>query len=559
MNRSPPTSTKIPKAAPDRAALTAWHAGWAVAVALLAMGAGGGSVLNGPAMYALLALIAPGLLGPWLLAKDTAATRGGLLGAWVLAAVTASALAGGLTGPLAGFVFMPLAAGLALGSRRAAQMGAAGAGLAALAGMASTGLVGPGTGAPLLAAASAVLTAGAALIGLEFSWRARDRRLDRAEASAGRLGALLATQPGLTLVMEPSGKVLAAYGAPPPALAIDPLFEEGLVGAVLLQDRPAVLGALTRAASGQENAVVFSPRTAMDRRIRIGLKRLDDRNGPRLIAHAEDFTAQYVRELELDTARAEAEAREAGKTRFLANMSHELRTPLNAVLGFADIMRQRIFGPLPDRYAEYVQNIHQAGGHLLDLINDVLDVSKIEAERYVLSRETMDAREVLSGAMALVRVGADEKGVILSAVLPTEPLDVSADRRALKQIALNLLSNAVKFTPAGGSVTLSAEAIGDTLEIIVADTGVGIAGEDIDRLGRPFEQAGDAEQRARGTGLGLSLVRAFAELHGGTMSLDSTLGEGTAVTVRIPVMRGARAPVVEGGAKIIPLPKAGGQ
>ncbi|RZJ02356.1 MAG: HAMP domain-containing histidine kinase [Brevundimonas sp.] len=524
------------------------------------MAAGGAqwARLDGPVLYGLLGMIAPGLAGMALMVRDGPAPRMGVLGVWTLAAMAAAALSGGLTGPMAGFAFMPLAAGLALGSRRSVQMGALGSGLSALAGLLSVSLAGPGAAYPLLAAISAALTCMAAFIGVQFAWRSRDQRLDGAEASAARLSDLLASQPGLTLVMEPSGKVLAAYGAPPPAMAIDPLFVEGLVSAVLPQDRPAVLGALTRAASGQDNAVVFTPNLAMDRRVRVSLRRLEDRAGLRLIAHAEDFTSQYVRELELDTARAEAEAREAGKTRFLANMSHELRTPLNAVLGFADIMRQRIFGPLPDRYADYVDNIHQAGGHLLDLINDVLDVSKIEAERYVLSRERLDAREVLSASMALVRVNADDKGVSLSAVLPAKPIMVSADRRALKQLALNLLSNAIKFTPAGGSVTLTAEALGEDLELVVADTGVGIAREDIERLGRPFEQAGDAEQRSKGTGLGLSLVRAFAELHGGVMSIDSTLGEGTAVTVRMPVLQAAQPRMPEGGAQIIPLPKSKG-
>jgi cell cycle sensor histidine kinase DivJ len=155
-------------------------------------------------------------------------------------------------------------------------------------------------------------------------------------------------------------------------------------------------------------------------------------------------------------------------------------------------------------------------------------------------------------------VHAEEKGVSLSSVLPAEPLDVSADRRALKQITLNLLSNAVKFTPAGGTVTVTAETAGADLEVVVADTGVGIAPEDVRRLGRPFEQAGGVEQRRQGTGLGLSLVRAFAELHGGRMTIDSTLGEGTAVTVRLPVALVARAPAPEGGAEVIPMPMKGG-
>jgi cell cycle sensor histidine kinase DivJ len=217
-------------------------------------------------------------------------------------------------------------------------------------------------------------------------------------------------------------------------------------------------------------------------------------------------------------------------------MSHELRTPLNAVMGFADIMRNRLFGPLPDRYAEYSQLIHESGAHLLDLINDVLDLSKIEADQYRLEPERFDAREAVEAVLKLMRVQAGEAGVALIADLPARALDVEADKRAVKQIALNLLGNAFKFTGSGGEVRLSLAAVGDMLELVVADTGIGIAPEDLERLGRPYEQAGDADTRALGTGLGLSLVRAFAALHEGTMSLESTLGEGTAVTVRLPVL-----------------------
>jgi cell cycle sensor histidine kinase DivJ len=231
-----------------------------------------------------------------------------------------------------------------------------------------------------------------------------------------------------------------------------------------------------------------------------------------------------------------AEQQNAGKSRFLANMSHELRTPLNAIMGFSDIMRQRLFGPMSDRYADYAELIHESGAHLLELINDVLDMSKIEAERFELAREAFDAREAISAALRLMRGQADRAGVSLRGVLPTEPMEANADRRAVKQIAINLLSNALKFTPRGGTVTLTLHATGRTLELIVADTGVGIAPDDLERLGRPFEQAGDPGQKAAGSGLGLSLVRAFAELHGGEMCIESTLGEGATVIVRMPVL-----------------------
>jgi cell cycle sensor histidine kinase DivJ len=203
-------------------------------------------------------------------------------------------------------------------------------------------------------------------------------------------------------------------------------------------------------------------------------------------------------------------------------------------MGFSDIMRARLFGPLPAKYAEYADLIHESGRHLLDLINDLLDVSKIEAERFQLQVEVLDAREPVSAALRLMRVQADDAGLFLRATLPSEPLDIEADPRALKQIVLNLLSNALKFTPRGGQVTLTLAAQGEALELTVADTGMGISTEDLKRIGRPYEQAGDAGQRSKGTGLGLSLVRGFAELHGGEMIIESTLGEGTSVLVRLP-------------------------
>jgi cell cycle sensor histidine kinase DivJ len=205
-------------------------------------------------------------------------------------------------------------------------------------------------------------------------------------------------------------------------------------------------------------------------------------------------------------------------------------------MGFSDIMRNRMFGELTPKYGEYVELIHESGAHLLDLINDVLDMSKIEAHRYELNKEFMDAREPVSAALRILRVQADAAGVKLRANLPGAPVEVEADRRALKQIVINLVSNALKFTPRDGAVIVALNGRGADLELTVADTGVGIAPEDLQRIGKPYEQAGDAARKSKGTGLGLSLVRAFAELHGGQMIVESRLGEGTAVTVAMPVM-----------------------
>ncbi len=554
---SPPTDPAADDAR-GGSALAAWHAGWAVTVgltALAAVGLGQGGEGLDLAVPAALTMATPGLLGLILLGRDGEALRAALLAAWALAAIAASGLSGGLTGPLGGFVFMPLAAAAALGSSRLVPFGALGSALATLVGLIAVAVHGAPDASPGMAAVSALLTAGAAAMALRLSAARQTRRLLAVEGAVAQAETVLAGQPGLTLVLDASGAALAAYGAAPAALPVDPLFEEGLVAAVHTPDRPAVLAALAKAAAGSEVHVRFAPRLALDRRILLVLRRLDITEPPRLIALALDATLQHAREAGLEAARAEAEVQNAGKSRFLANMSHELRTPLNAVIGFSDIMRQRLFGPIPDRYAGYAQSIHEAGGHLLDLINDVLDVSRIEAARYDLNIERFDVREMVSEALALVRVQADDKGVDLAAVLPPAPLTVAADRRALKQIALNLLSNAVKFTPAGGSVTVRAEALGSDLELTVADTGVGVAPEDLARLGRPFEQAGGAEQRAQGTGLGLSLVRSLAELHHGAMSIDSTPGEGTAVTVRLPVVIATPARAdVEG--EVIPLDRS---
>ena len=550
---APSRSTDTLSDATVGSALAAWHAGWAAAVGLTALGGvwlgQGSQALDVPAA---LTMATPGLLGLTLLGRDGPALRAALLAAWSLAAIAAAGLSGGLTGPLGGFVFMPLAAAIALGSVRLAPFGALGTALAVLAGLVAAALHGAPEASPGMAAVSALLTAGAAALAFRLSAARQTRRLTATTAAVAQVETVLAGQPGLTLVLDASGAALAAYGAAPAALPVDPLFEDGLIAAVHAPDRPAVLAALARAKAGGEAQVRFAPRLALDRRILLVLRRLNKDEPPRLIVLALDATLQHAREESLEAARAEAEAQNAGKSRFLANMSHELRTPLNAVIGFSDIMRQRLFGPVPDRYADYAQSIHEAGGHLLDLINDVLDVSRIAAARYDLTIERFDVREVVSAALALVRVQADDKGVDLAAVLPPDAMTVAADRRALKQIILNLLSNAVKFTPAGGAVTVSVEALGAELELTVADTGVGVAPEDMARLGRPFEQAGGADQRAQGTGLGLSLVRSLAELHHGAMSIDSTPGEGTAVIVRLPVVVTVREPI-EGEAQVIPL------
>lgn len=256
----------------------------------------------------------------------------------------------------------------------------------------------------------------------------------------------------------------------------------------------------------------------------------------RLHARLLDLRPFLGREAELEARLAEAEARSAAKSRFLASLAHELRTPLNAILGFADAMKEEVLGPLPARYRGYPDLIHESGELLLELISDVLDMSRMEAERFELHPKIFDVREAARAVIRLMRGQIDRAGVKFSTPSLRERIEVRADRRALKQIALNLLSNALKATPAGGRIALSISVRGQDLVLSVSDTGRGIPAADLARLGQPFEQSGDREQRSAGSGLGLSIVKALAGLHGGDMTIRSRWCEGTSVEVRLPVI-----------------------
>ena len=474
--------------------------------------------------------------------------RGAALALWragaavVLAGLVGAAAclaSGGLSGPLAALCLASGVAACVLRRRELLALGAAVAvavvGVVALATAFLTLPQAPDAARPWLSAAAMLLvTLGFAggLLALRSDTRRERRRNDRTDLALR----LLAFQPTLLLQLDRTGSVLAAVGA---SLAGPPqrLVGRHLGHLVADTDLPSLAGALHMAgrAGTRDLQVELVARARDDAEgcLEITLRRAAE---GQLVASVRDARAQRDREQRLEAARAAAEQRDAGKSRFLANMSHELRTPLNAIMGFSDIMRQRLFGPMADRYAEYAELIHESGSHLLELINDVLDMSKIEAERFELSVERLDAREALNAVLRLMRGQADRAGVNLRGVLPPQALEIDADRRALKQIALNLISNALKFTPKGGAVTVTLQSADGVLDLSVADTGVGIAPEDLQRLGRPFEQAGDAGQRAAGSGLGLSLVRAFAELHGGDMSVESVVGSGTTVTVRMPVL-----------------------
>jgi len=229
------------------------------------------------------------------------------------------------------------------------------------------------------------------------------------------------------------------------------------------------------------------------------------------------------------------------KSEFLANMSHELRTPLNAIIGFSEVLTERMFGEVNDKQMEYLKDIHSSGQHLLTLINDVLDLSKIEAGRMELDLSCFDLGLLLDNALTLVRERAQRNGLSMSLEVGEGLNEWVADARKVKQVVVNLLSNAVKFTPSGGRVRLIARRIEKTgkpmAEVSVADTGVGIAPEDQALVFDEFRQAGgDYLRKAEGTGLGLSLAKRFVELHGGTLGVDSRLGEGATFTFTLPLL-----------------------
>ncbi|MEP3655491.1 MAG: HAMP domain-containing sensor histidine kinase [Litorimonas sp.] len=255
------------------------------------------------------------------------------------------------------------------------------------------------------------------------------------------------------------------------------------------------------------------------------------------LIHSHDRTDDEAQMETLRQRGAMAAQDSTDKTLFFAGVSHELRTPLNAIIGFSDMMRSRLFGPLPGKYAEYADLIHESGQHMLDLIGDVLDLSKVEAGRYELNYDTFDAADVIRSSVKMIRPAADAAEVSIDINLDLDQaLLIQADRRAMRQILLNLLSNSVKFSEKGGQIDIDAQAIDGDLELSVTDDGAGMSADEIARIGDPYAQ-GEAAQMSveRGSGLGLSLVQSLTTLHGGKMNIKSAKGEGTRVKIILPL------------------------
>jgi cell cycle sensor histidine kinase DivJ len=337
------------------------------------------------------------------------------------------------------------------------------------------------------------------------------------------------------------------------------LLGSGLFERVHVADKPAYLNALSqcqvlnksvsvefRVKSGSTSNAVESKsdtgfRWAELRCRPVSRKNEIDQNSD-LIPHSvvavtRDITERKAQEDKLLKARDVAETANQAKTQFLANMSHELRTPLNAIIGFSEILHQELFGKIgEDRYREYAHLIHESGEHLLSVVNEVLDMSKIEAGKFDIVTEPFEVGSLVKSCVEIMSHQGEKKSINFKMDASQHLPELVADKRACKQILLNLLANAIKFTEEGGHVSVSALQVGEDIELIVADNGIGIAEMDILKLGKPFVQAESSYDRSyEGAGLGLSVVKGLVRLHGGTLEIESELGEGTKVKVYLPI------------------------
>jgi two-component system, cell cycle sensor histidine kinase DivJ len=406
-----------------------------------------------------------------------------------------------------------------------------------------------------LAIGSALLYGTAVALGAERVART-DARLRAAEEERTRL--LTGNMSDVITRHGADGRVLSASASAQDVLGIGAadLVGLGLLDRIVMSDRAAFRDALAdTAATGVERSVEFRihraklgddgcfPWIAMD------CKPLPEGAASgAVVAVLRDVSMRKTQQQELVDARAEAERSNAGKSRFLAVVSHELRTPLNAIIGFSEMLtdadEMRIDGA---RRKEYARLIHEAGGHLLGVVNGILDVSRLETGDFQIVPEAFEPAAVITGCCDLLTLKAKSAGIELYSRVPAALPQIVADPRAVKQIVINLVANALKFTNRGGTVTIDAGVEAHSLVISVADTGIGIAPEHFGRLGDPFFQVRGSYARSHdGSGLGLSIVKGLARLHGGEVELRSRVGEGTRVFVRLPLdceRRNASAPM----------------
>jgi cell cycle sensor histidine kinase DivJ len=359
-----------------------------------------------------------------------------------------------------------------------------------------------------------------------------------------------------------NGAVLFASPAAEPLFGVraSELAGHGLFDRVHVADRPAYLTALADAASlGEDRSVEFRIRRNNDGEpygghfawVEMRCRPLDAAANPaerEVVAVLRDVSERKVQERALEIARKESERINNAKSRFLATMSHELRTPLNAIIGFSDMLSSDEIELDREREREYAKLINESGRHLLSVVNGILDMSKMESGNFEITPEPFAPAQTIRSCCDILALKAQEAGVALTTRIAADLPEIVADRRAVNQILINLVSNAIKFTPRGGHVSVSAMCDGGKLSVTVEDTGVGIGEADLPRLGEAFFQArASYDRRHDGTGLGLSIVKGLVRLHGGDMDIRSKLGDGTRVTVRLPLdcegVRRAVAPI----------------
>lgn len=538
----------------DRIAGRTTHALWLGAVAAAFFLVHREQGLSGTGLGLWLAAALPGAIGLKIsgyTALKADFNRFLLALAWVLPALAATAALGSVFSPAA-LAFLAGPAAIAASARQGDVALSWTINAAAFALFAVFEALGPGgASSPVVPDTPVVLLAGflavcALVAGLRHGARLRALR---AETRALRPAAEAFTHaPSPLVAVNARGEVTAASRALRRLIPGAPRDLSGLPleGFAFDEDAGAnIRDGLEAGFAGGASSGVFSFAVRGGRGEAHGVEARSALAGEGLVLSLERENAVRAGEIEaLRTERDEALAASRAKSEFLAAVSHELRTPLNAIIGFSDVMKQRLFGPLPARYAEYGDLIHESGIHLLDLIGDVLDMSKIEADRYELVTDRFDARDVVETCAKMMRLRAEDKGLVLTADAGDETLEVEADRKAVRQILLNLISNAIKFTPQGGAIALMARAQGDQLLLAVGDSGVGMSEHELAALGTRYTQtrSGLASEE-RGSGLGLSLVRSLAEMHGGQMSVHSVAGEGTTVSVRLPVLVEARGQV----------------
>ncbi len=353
---------------------------------------------------------------------------------------------------------------------------------------------------------------------------------------------------GAVLFVSPAAEPL--FGIATSALSGHGLFER-----VHVADRPAYLTALAdSAARGEDRSLEFRIRRDGERQGQAGqfvwvemrCRPLDRAAGAQsdereVVAVLRDISERKTQERALEIARAKSQRANDAKSRFLATMSHELRTPLNAIIGFSEMLGNKSIALDEARKLEYAKLINKSGRHLLSVVNGILDMSKMETGNYEITPEPFAAAPAIASCCELLALKAQEAGVELKTRITHGLPELMADRRAFSQILINLVSNAIKFTPRGGSVAIGARCEGAMLAVTVEDTGVGIGEDDLPRLGEAFFQArASYDRRHDGTGLGLSIVKGLVHLHDGDMNISSRLGEGTRVTVRLPLERDGR-------------------